>query len=75
MSNVTVQYTDPETGKPCNWHPLATKKVIEDTPYVPPQKSADETRLDSLKVRILAETATATEVREALKLLMKAGRL
>ena len=75
MSNVTVQYVDAESGKPCNWHPRAVRTVLEDVPYVPPTKSPDETRIDALKVRILAETATATEVREALKLLMKAGRL
>ena len=50
-------------------------KLIKTENVSLPPPPADEARLDALKVRILAETATATEVRETLKLLMKTGRL
>ena len=50
-------------------------KLIKTEIVPDPPKSADDTRLDSLRAKIAADTATALEVRETLKLLMKAGRL
>lgn len=50
--------------------------VLKSTETLPdPPKSADETKLEELRAKILAQTATAVEVQEFLSLKIKRGDL
>lgn len=72
--NVSTTWT--KDGKPLKngWEEGAVR-LDETTAPTLPEVSPDVARLDAIRAKILAQTATAAEVREYLSLKIKGGTL